>query len=210
MTTFKHGLLVPGIFISVVLGLIFVEPDRGTTVLLAAVVGIMLLVAGARWRYLIPPLVAAGIGLAYSLWHDPVRIGRILSWLDQEAHKEGVGFQGWQARIALGAGGWSGLGLGNGRQKLGFVPEHQTDFILSVIGEELGVIATLSIVLLFILLVICGVYIAEFEDTFGMMPDRASPSSSDCRLISIRWCFGVLPNKGLPLPFISYGDPTCC
>jgi len=207
MTTFKHGLLVPGIFISVVLGLIFVEPDRGTTVLLAAVAGIMLLVAGARWRYLIPPIVAAGIGLAYSLWHDPVRIGRILSWLDPEAHKEGVGFQGWQARIALGAGGWSGLGLGNGRQKLGFVPEHQTDFILSVIGEELGVIATLSVVLLFILLVICGVYIAwNSKDTFGMMLGSGITFLIGLQaLINIGVVTGMLPNKGLPLPFISYG-----
>ncbi|MBI2948230.1 MAG: putative lipid II flippase FtsW [Verrucomicrobia bacterium] len=207
MATFKRGLLVPGFFISVVLALIFVEPDRGTTVLLAATTGVMLLIAGVRWMYLLPPVGAAACALAYSLWHDPVRLGRILSWLHPEAHREGVGFQAWQARLALGTGGWTGLGLGNGRQKLGFIPEHETDFILSVIGEELGAIATLGIVVLFIVLVICGVYIAwNSRDSFGMLLGSGVVFLIGFQaLINIGVVTGVFPNKGLPLPFISYG-----
>lgn len=207
MGTFKHGLLIPGLFISVVLGLIFVEPDRGATVLLTAVSGVILLIAGVRWKFLLPPILAAGCGLAYSLWHDPVRIARILSWLHPEESKEGVGFQVWHARLALGSGGWTGLGLGNGRQKLGFVPEHQTDFILSVIGEELGVIATLAVVVLFVVLVICGVCIAwNSKDNFGMLLGAGITFLIGMQaLINIGVVTGVLPNKGLPLPFISYG-----
>lgn len=207
MTTFGRGLVIPGLFISLVLGLIFVEPDRGTTVLVAATSGVMLLIAGVRWMYLLPPIGAAACGLAYSLWNDPMRLARILSWLHPEAHKEGVGFQAWQARLALGAGGWTGLGLGNGRQKLGFVPEHETDFILSVIGEELGVIATLAIVVLFIVLVLCGIYIAwNSRDGFGMLLGSGITFLIGLQaLINIGVVTGVFPNKGLPLPFISYG-----
>ena len=73
-----------------------------------------------------------------------MRLRRIMAWIHPEQNKEGAGYQAYQAMIALGSGGWNGLGLGNGRQKLGFVPEHHTDFIFSIIGEELGLIATLA------------------------------------------------------------------
>ena len=87
-----------------------------------------------------------------------------------------MGYQAYQAMLALGSGGWFGLGLGNGRQKLGFVPEHHTDFILSIIGEELGLVATFGVVLGFlVIIVICGVYIATHaRDTFGTMLAAAS------------------------------------
>src|ERR1043165_1942101 len=97
-----------------------------------------------------------------------MRAKRIFGWLNLEETKGGVGYQAYQAMLALGQGGWSGLGLGNGRQKLGFVPEHHTDFIFSIIGEELGLIATIGVVLLFITLVVCGLYIAwHSRDAFG-------------------------------------------
>jgi cell division protein FtsW len=109
--------------------------------------------------------------------------------------------------IALGSGGWTGLGLGNGRQKLGFVPEHHTDFILSIIGEELGLIATLLIVLAFVAIVFCGLHIAmRARDTFGLLL-----ASGLTLLIGLQAAINIgvvtsaLPNKGLPLPFISYG-----
>ena len=120
------------------LALIFREPDRGTTILLAAVSGSMLLLAGVRWKFIVPPVILAAVGLVISILHDPMRMRRIFSWWDLEQHKDGVGYQAYEAMIALGSGGWTGLGLGNGRQKLGFVPEHHTDFIFSIIGEELG------------------------------------------------------------------------
>ena len=147
MQTWKRGIVFSGMLIALVLGLIFVEPDRGTTILLAAVSGAMLLVAGVRWKHiLIPAVCSARPALAVSILHDPMRMKRIFSWWDLEQHKDGVGYQAYQAMIALGSGGWTGLGLGNGRQKLGFVPEDHTDFIFSIIGEELGLIATLLVV----------------------------------------------------------------
>jgi cell division protein FtsW len=109
--------------------------------------------------------------------------------------------------IALGAGGWTGLGLGNGRQKLGFVPEHHTDFILSIIGEELGLIATLLVVAAFIVIVICALYIAlKAPDTFGLLLGSGITFLIGFQaFINIGVVTSALPNKGLPLPFISYG-----
>jgi cell division protein FtsW len=207
MHTWSRGIVLPGILIALPLGLIFVEPDRGTTVLLAAVAGAMLLVAGVQWRYIVPPILLGAVGLAISLWHDPMRMKRIFSWLYLEEHKEGVGYQAYQAMIALGSGGWFGLGLGNGRQKLGFVPEHHTDFILSIIGEELGLVATLGVIIGFVLIVICGVYIATHaRDTFGtMLASGVTFLIGLQAFINVGVVTSALPNKGLALPFISYG-----
>ncbi len=170
MHTWKRGVVLPGLLIVSVLGLVFIEPDRGTTILLAVVSGSLLLTAGVRWRHILIPAAIGAAGLAVSILHDPMRMRRIFSWWDLEQHKDGVGYQAYQAMIALGSGGWTGLGLGNGRQKLGFVPEHHTDFIFSIIGEELGLIATLLVVTAFVVVAICGIYIAlNSRDTFGFL-----------------------------------------
>ena len=136
-----------------------------------------------------------------------MRLKRIFSWWDLEQHKDGVGYQAYQAMIALGSGGWNGLGLGNGRQKLGFVPEDHTDFILSIIGEELGLMATLFILLAFVIIVICGIYIAlNARDTFGFLLGTGITLLIGLQAaINIGVVTSALPNKGLPLPFISYG-----
>jgi cell division protein FtsW len=207
MQTWKHGVLLPGAIIALILGLIFVEPDRGTTILLATVGCSMLLMAGTRWLHLFAPAALALAGLAVSILHDPMRMRRIFSWWDLEQHKDGVGYQAYQAMIALGSGGWTGLGLGNSLQKLGFVPEHQTDFIFAIIGEELGLVATILIVLAFVVIAICGFCIAvNARETFGFLL-----ASGVTLLISLQAAINIgvvtsaLPNKGLPLPFISYG-----
>ena len=207
MHTFKLGILFPVILIATLLGLIFVEPDRGTTILLAAVSGSMLLLAGVQWKFIVPPIVLAAAGLTVSILHDPMRMKRIFSWLDVEANKDGVGYQAYQAKIALGSGGLYGLGLGNGRQKLGFVPEHHTDFIFSIIGEELGLIATLLVIVAFVILVLCGIYIAlRAADTFGTLLAAGVTLLIGLQAaINIGVVTSALPNKGLPLPFISYG-----
>src|SRR5271170_342798 len=207
MQNWKRSVVLPGLLIAVVLGLIFVEPDRGTTILLAVVSGAMLLVAGVRWKYIVPPVLFGAVVLAVSILHDPMRMRRIFSWWDLEQHKDGVGYQAYQAMIALGSGGWTGLGLGNSLQKLGFVPEHQTDFIFAIIGEELGLVATLLIVLGFVVIAVCGFCIAvNARETFGFLL-----ASGVTLLISLQAAINIgvvtsaLPNKGLPLPFISYG-----
>ena len=205
--TFWKGLAIPGLMAGLILGLIFVEPDRGTTILLASVTGVMLVLAGVRWLYIVPPALLAVAALAYSFSNDAMRSTRIESWLNLEQHKSGVGYQAWQAMLALGAGGTTGLGLGNGRQKLGFVPEDQTDFILSIIGEEMGLVATLGVVLAFGLFTVCGGYIASRARTkFGMLLASGITFMIGLQaVINIGVVTSALPNKGLPLPFISYG-----
>src|SRR5258707_6604092 len=112
--------------------------------------------------------------------------------------------------LALGAGGWTGLGLGNGRQKLGFVPENHTDFIFSIIDEELGLVATLLVIAAFVAIVICGIYIAwNSRDTFGLLIGSGITLLIGLQaVINIGVVTSALPNKGLPLPFISYGGPS--
>ena len=207
MGDWKRGILIPGLFIAPILGLIFVEPDRGTTILLAAVSAAVLLIAGVQWKYFIPPFILGLVGLGISLWHDPMRIKRIMAWVYLEENKSGVGYQAYQAMIALGSGGWFGLGLGNGRQKLGFVPEHHTDFIFSIIGEELGLAATLFVVIAFLTIMACGLYISvRAADTFGLLLGSGITFMIGLQaVINIGVVTSALPNKGLPLPFISYG-----
>jgi len=207
LATFKRGILIPALLLLPILGLIFVEKDRGATILLGAVSGTMLIVAGVRWRYLLPPIVIGVAALVLSIAADPVRYKRIVSWLNPEETKLGDGWQAYQATIALGAGGWTGLGLGNGRQKFGFVPEHHNDFILSMVGEELGLIATTLVVIAFIVIILCGLYISlKAPDTFGLLLGCGITFLIGFQaFINIGVVTSTLPNKGLPLPFISYG-----
>jgi len=207
MGKFWRGLVVPGIGISVILALVFKEPDVGTTMLLASVSCAMLLIAGVRWYYVIPPAVIGLVGLSIFIANDPMRSDRIYAWLHPEETKLDKGLQTYQSMAAFGFGGVKGVGLGEGRQKLGFVPEQHTDFILSVIGEELGLIATLGVLLAFVVILLCGIYIAwNAADTFGMLFASGLAFLIVMQvIINVGVVTGALPNKGLALPFISYG-----
>jgi cell division protein FtsW len=207
MGRFKIGLLFPGLGLLAVLVLIFAGRDYGTTMLLAAVSFMMLVVAGAKIRYVMPFLLIGVLALGYMMWHNPTRRDRLMAWFHPEQYLDGTGYQAYQAKIALGSGGVDGLGLGNGRQKLGFVPEHHTDFIFSIIGEELGLVATMGVVLAFITIVICGTLIAwRARDPFGVYLASGITFLIGLQaFINIGVVTSVLPNKGLPLPFISYG-----
>ncbi len=207
MDTFKRGIIFPGLIIASALGLVFIEPDRGTTILLAVVCGMMLLVAGVQLKHLFVPAFCGAAVLAVSILHDPMRMNRIAAWLHPQDHLNGAALQGQQAMIAIGSGGVTGLGLGNGLQKLGYVPEIHSDFIFANIGEELGLIATLFVVLAFLLIAICGICIAlNARDSFGcLLATGITFLISLQAAINIGVVTSVLPNKGLALPFISSG-----
>jgi len=207
MSGFKYGLLIPGVGIALFLGLILAGRDYGTTILFGLVCAMLLVVAGTRWRYILPIMAAGALFFSWALWHDAVRRERILAWWYPEEYKEGVGYQAYQAMLALGSGGISGRGLGDGRQKLGFVPEHHTDFILAIIGEEWGVIATLAIVAAFVAILLCGIVIAwRARDPFGLYVAAGITFLLGMQgFINMAVVTSLLPNKGLPLPFISYG-----
>jgi cell division protein FtsW len=210
MKGFKRGFIYPGLLIAPVLGLIFAEPDVGTTMLLASISALVLLLAGTRWWYLVGSGVLLALALGAFLMSNDVRRKRVEAWLHPQNAENSTGYQAHQAKIALGAGGVTGLGLGNGRQKLGFVPEHHTDFIFSIIGEELGLVATMGILLGFGLFLWTGVYIAwKASDIFGFLLAAGITFLISLQaFINIGVVTSALPNKGLPLPFISYGGSS--
>lgn len=210
MRTFKKGILIPGVIVLPVLGIIFLEPDYGTTLLLAAVSSVILIIAGVRLTVIAPLVLVGLLAVGFSVAHNQNRLTRVMAFLHPEEHQLGKGFQQYQATIALGSGGVTGVGLGDGRQKHGFVPENHTDFILSIIGEELGLIATLGVIIAFFAILIGGVIIASrASDVFGMLLASGITFLIGLQaFINIGVVTTVLPNKGLPLPFVSYGGSS--
>jgi cell division protein FtsW len=205
--TAMYGLILPALPLAVMLGLIFIEPDFGTTLLIALVAGLVLFAGGARLGHL---LIAAALGFsafALAIFQDPVRMRRILSFLDVEKYAQKEGFQLMQALLAFVAGGGAGAGLGQGLQKRFYLPEAHTDFIFAIIGEELGIVGTLSVLLLFLTLFVCGMRIAYgAPDFFGRLIAYGLTIMITLQaLINIGVVTGCLPTKGLALPFISYG-----
>jgi len=207
MERFRVGALMPLAIAAVALGLIFIEPDRGTTILLGGVTFIMLTVAGTRlWYLLAAALVGAGL-LAYSLSHDQMRMGRIAAWQHPETDHSGKSDQGEMAKLALGRGGKFGMGLGNGIEKHGYLSEIHSDFIFANIGEELGLVATLPVLLAYGVIVVCGWSIARrARDQFSCLLALGISSLIGLEaFINIGVVTTLLPNKGLALPFISAG-----
>jgi cell division protein FtsW len=204
---FLIGLVVPAAVVSALLVLIVLETDLGTTLLIAATVFVMMFVAGASPKHL-GPLVLAGVAsILFIAWHISERQGRLLAFVHPEQYQEKEGHQQWMGLIAFGSGGVEGLGLGNGRQKMLYLPYAHTDFIFPVIGEELGLRVTLVIVFCYLLIVTCGILIAlHAKDRFGMLLGIGCTSILGLQAaINIGVTTSLLPNKGLPLPFISYG-----
>lgn len=206
LLTFSGGIMWPALLVGLVMVPVFFEPDWGTALLLGAVGVVMLLVAGVRWRHLLPPFLAGLLILGALLVMNPVRSERIRGWLNPEATKAGVGYQAWQARLALGAGGLTGKGLNRSTQRI-YLPEHQTDFIFAVVGEEFGYVGSLTVMVLFLGMFGAGVAIAwRAVDTFGLLVGTGVSFLLGLQaFINLAVVSGALPNKGLALPFVSYG-----
>ncbi len=207
LDSFGRGFAVPMGVVGVVLALVLAEPDFGSTALLALVAFSMMFVAGVHLRYLVPTILSGAAGFVVLMIHDPERSRRLLAFLDLEKYKQGAGYQVWQAILAFGSGGVDGLGLGNSRQKMFYLPEAHTDFIFPIVGEELGLVGTVGILLCFAALVACGLCIAlKAPDPFGQYLGLGIVLLIALQaLINIGVVTAWLPTKGLPLPFISYG-----
>lgn len=204
---FGRGFAVPMGVVGVVLLLMLAEPDFGSTALMASVSFAMMFVAGVRLRFLIPTILGGLAGFATLVMHNPTRAARLMAFMDLDKYKEGAGYQVWQAILAFGSGGFNGLGLGNSLQKMFYLPEAHTDFIFPIIGEELGLVGTLAILLAFALLVACAVVISmRASDLFGQYLGMGIAVLLAMQaLINVGVVTAWLPTKGLPLPFISFG-----
>lgn len=203
---FLQGFIVPLAAAGVLMGLIAPEVDIGSTALIGATTLVMMYLAGARLRYLLPMVCAGLAGLALVIHKMPERTGRFLAFLYPEKYPADA-YQTMQGLIALGSGGVEGLGLGNSRQKLAYLPFAHTDFIFPVIGEELGLRCTLLIVFVYLVIILCGAVIAlRARDRFGLLLGFGIMIMIALQAaVNIGVTTSLLPNKGLPLPFISYG-----
>jgi cell division protein FtsW len=204
---FGRGFVVPMGVVGCVLALVLLEPDFGSTALLASVSFALMFIAGVRLRFLVPTIFTGAGGFVALMIHNPERSRRLMAFLDLEKYKQGAGYQVWQAILAFGSGGFNGLGLGNSRQKMFYLPEAHTDFIFPIVGEELGLVGTLGILLAFALLVACAVIIAlRASDLFGQYLGMGIALLIAMQaLINVGVVTAWLPTKGLPLPFISFG-----
>jgi cell division protein FtsW len=210
--TFWRGFIAPGIIAGVPILLIAIETDVGSALTLSLAVGAIFFCVGTRLIYTIPTAIS---GVAFAIWfimHDAVRRARIDAWLDLEnpIHQLDRGMQQWRALLALGNGGPWGVGLGNGVEKFGTLTFAHIDFIFPVIGEELGLPFTLGVVFCYVLIAVAGCGIAlQAHGAFN----RSLALGLTCLIVvpaiqNIAVTTAMLPNDGLPLPFVSYGGTS--
>lgn len=207
------GFITPLGVVLVMAGLLLAEPDFGSTVVLCGTVFAMMFVAGVRvWPFLWL-LVMGFTGLGAVAYFSPYRMQRLITFLDPWADQFNTGYQLTQSLIGFGRGEWFGLGLGNSMQKLFFLPEAHTDFIFAIIAEEFGLVGAVSLLIIFALLIVRIFLLAKQNLAAG----RVFPALATFG-IAILFCFqvfinagvasGLLPTKGLTLPFISYGGSS--
>jgi len=208
--SFSFGFLPTVLLSGLVVILVAREPDLGAALFLSAMVFLLLFVSGARVIYMAGALLLT-IPVVYTLLMNVgYRYKRLMSFVRPWDDPTGTSFQIIQSFLSFGSGGLFGLGLGEGRQKLFFLPAPHTDFIFSVIGEELGLIGAMVVVLLFFVFTVRGIQIAlSFDDRFGAyLALGITLMISLQAVINMAVVLGLLPTKGLTLPFISYGGTS--
>jgi cell division protein FtsW len=201
------GFILPLAIISLPAALVLGEVDLGTTALIGTTAFVVMFIAGAS-PLLLGAVSLTGLGaLLIIATQISERMGRLSAFLHPQHFKEDAGLQQMQALIAWGSGGMEGLGLGNGRQKMLYLPYAHTDFIFPIVGEELGLRFSLLVVFLFVVIIVCGTMIAlHAKDRFGLLLGCGVVSLLALQAaVNIGVTTSLLPNKGLPLPFISYG-----
>lgn len=210
MHTFFRGILIPMLGLGLFAVLLLVEPDFGTTVLTGLVIVTMLYTGGVKPSYLagFGALGCACFGIL--LLQNTNRMGRIFAFLDPEKYASGEAWQLINGLNAFAAGGARGVGLSNSIQKFDYLPEAHTDFIFPIIGEELGLTATLIILFLYVTIFFCGLMIASrANDDFGRFTALGCTLMLTLQaLVNLAVVTGCMPTKGLALPFISYGGSS--
>lgn len=210
MLLFHVGIVPHLILPGIAMLLLLLEPDFGTTVIVALVTFVMLFIGGARVAYLLGGVLLA-LPIGYQvISSSPYRMARVMAFLDPWTHRQEGGYQVVQSLMTLGSGGWFGLGLGQGPSKLYFLPAAHTDFILAVIGEELGFLGIILVIACFAVLLFCGFWIAlKSKDIFNAY--LATGLTSVLIIQAILNAFvvmGLVPTKGLTLPLVSYGGSS--
>jgi len=208
--SFSIGFLPHVVLTGVLFSLILLEPDFGTGVMIVLLVFVLLFAGGIRISYLIGTGMVAAAGFILLILCTGYRLKRLTVFWDPWSDPQGSGYHIIQSLLAFGSGGFLGMGLGNGRQKLFYLPEPHTDFILSVIGEELGLIGIFVILVLFFLLLNSGIMISlKARDRFGTYLGLGITSFIGIEaLINMGVVMGLLPTKGSTLPFVSYGGTS--
>jgi cell division protein FtsW len=207
---FWRGLMPPLIATGMTAGLVLIQPDLGTTVVMGAVALLLLCIARARWQHLALMLAVAVAAVVWLIAGEEYRRRRILAFLDPWKDPRGSGYQIIQSYFALASGGLAGLGVGASLQKLFFLPSAHTDFIFAILGEELGLFGTTAVLVLIGLFVTCGFRIAiATQDLFSkyLVCGIVSMIGFEA-MVNIAVVTGVIPTKGLPLPLISYGGTS--
>ena len=202
-----HGLILPMLILLLPVGLLVKQPDLGSALFVITAASVVLFVGGAPIMPLgILGLLAAG-GLVAVALAMPERLDRLVAFMDPEAHQQAGGYQVSQALVALGSGGTRGVGIGQSIQKMFYLPEAHTDFIFPILGEEFGLGATLSVVFIFLLFTLLGRYIAcHASDLTGMALSMGLTTLVAMQSVAnLAVVTGLLPPKGVGLPFISYG-----
>jgi cell division protein FtsW len=204
---FKRGFAAPLAIIGAFAGLVLLEPDFGTAALMGAIGLILLFLAGAHWRYILPAAGGAILFLAVMVIHNPNRLRRFTAFLDVEGNKQAGTYQLYQSLAAFAAGGVDGAGLGQGRQQINFLPEAHTDFIFAVVGEELGMVFTLGVVGLFAAIFIAGlVHLRRAPNLFQfLLATGCILLISLQAIVNLGVVTGIFPTKGMSLPFLSAG-----
>ena len=204
---FWRGFVIPLAWIGLFAGLVLVEWDFGAALLLGMIGGILLFLAGARLKFLLPAIGIVLGGFILLVLQNPVRLQRLLSFMNPEANRQGTSYQPWQALLAFAAGGVDGVGLGNGRQQNAFLPEAHTDYIFAIMGEEMGLIFTLLVVALFVTIFVAGLmHVRRAPNLFQfLLVTGCVLLISFQAIINLGVVTSLLPSKGMSLPFISAG-----
>ena len=210
MSEFKCGFMIPIVIIAVTGALVFKEPDFGSAAFIAILSIIMLIVGGIRIIYVFFTVVAIAPFVHKTLFEVPYRKDRLMAFMDPWQDPSGTGYHVIQSWIALGSGGLTGLGVGSSKQKLFFLPESSSDFIFTIMGEEFGFIGVLVIMCLFLSLIWQGLKIVHAtKDTFGFFLGFGITMMFGLQaVINIAVVSGIVPTKGIPLPFVSSGGSS--